>query len=921
MNASKGCFGAVIPRPCQQQVLDLLFGEKADEDKLYVVSPPGSGKTLLGLMVAVRMDVPALVLVPNTAIQAQWVEKSRMFGGEGGGPGSASVDPTDDKPITVLTYQSLARTARLSSEERAEILEEWLAELTSEGAGDTGVRDEAVDEALGGSDAQQWLADFEEQNPERFEAGMLRRWKRKRLASGAVGAEGMVDSSARELMEAFRRAGVSLVILDECHHLVGYWAQVGLALRQTLGSPRILGLTATPPSAANLTNVEISLHRELLDEIDFFLPTPAVVRDGNLAPYQDLVYFTRPREEELAYIRGCTARLADVLAVVEDTSGSTLSAWLRDELDAVPEQRLATLLRQRERFFSNAVSYLRSRQLPVPERFSHIGEAVLDLEQRADLVGRFAARSLLVSDAPADRERFEALARAFRPLGYQLTDKGLRRVQSTVSRVLALSESKMDALVAILEAEVAAGAVDVRALVVCDYEKSSATVDREIAHLVTAESGGAVAAMRVLTSHEVTDALDPILVTGQTVIVDDDLLPAFMDSARAWFEERGLVAEMTPELDGGFYRIGGSGRDWTVRHYVMMVTALFERGLTRCLVGTRGLLGEGWDALGVNTLVDLTTAATEMTVNQLRGRAIRLNPAHPRKLANIWDVVCLAPELEKGLSDYHRLARKHSGYYGLCDDGAIEYGLGHIHPALTETGPEDVALNAHLLNAEMLARCANRAAVYEQWRVGAPYENVQAPSLELKTEGLFGELGTCGGRLYDIQAGEVLKGMCQAVADSLCSVGAFEDEGAELEVTERADGYYRVALSSSSEADVSLLARSVNELFSPIADQRYVIPRVEVMLKPVWLSSLLPRVVGRYVCLKRQTVAVYHPLPEALGGSKQHAELFSDLWNEHVSPGRAVFTKRGQGEEVVVKARQKSESVMEARCKLKSVWR
>ena len=280
-----------------------------------------------------------------------------------------------------------------------------------------------------------------------------------------------------------------------------------------------------------------------------------------------------------------------------------------------------------------------------------------------------------------------------------------------------------------------------------------------------------------------------------------------------------------------------------------------------------------------------------------------------------------AAVVHAGMSDYHRLARKHSGYYGVCDDGAIEYGLGHIHPALTETGPEDVALNAHLLNAEMLARCADREAVYDQWRVGTAYENVQAPSLELKTEGLFGELGTCDGRLYDIQAGEVLTNMCRAVADSLSAVGAFEEDGAELEVTERADGYYRVALVSGSEADVALLARSVNELFSPIVDQRYVIPRVEVVLKPVWLSSLLPRVVGRYVCLKRQTVAVYHPLPEALGDSKQHAELFSDRWNEHVSPGRAVFTKRGQGEEVVVKARPKSQSVMEARCKLKSVWR
>ena len=62
---------------------------------------------------------------------------------------------------------------------------------------------------------------------------------------------------------------------------------------------------------------------------------------------------------------------------------------------------------------------------------------------------------------------------------------------------------------------------------------------------------------------------------------------------------------------------------------------------------TRALLGEGWDANKINVLLDLTTVTTSMTVNQLRGRSIRLDPQEPDKLADNWDVVCIAPEFAK----------------------------------------------------------------------------------------------------------------------------------------------------------------------------------------------------------------------------------------------------------------------------------
>lgn len=909
------CRCQLSPRPSQRRILDLVFGEKAGEDRLYIVSPPGSGKTITALMIAVRQNVPTVVLVPNTAIQTQWVDKSRFFLPDPSSPAIAAVDPAAGAPITVLTYQALAQAAAVSAEDEDEVVGHWREELVAEGEDD--------------AEAREWIAELRRNNPQRYEASLLRRWHALRNAldreADADMAGRLVTADSLELMNALAERGVGLVVFDECHHLIGYWAQVAGLLVAALRSPRVVGLTATPPAPDELAEEELRRHRDLLHDIDFQLSTPALVREGNLAPYQDLAYFTRPLNRELEFVRSCTRRLGDVMAMVEEPGARQLSAWLHAEIDAIPAERMAYELRRRGGFLAAAARYLApfNRQLPIA--VSRLAGRPADLADQADLVGRFAAKALLPSASAPDRERFDRLALAFRPLGYQLTEKGLRRCQSTVSRVLALSEAKAKGMIDILSHEIAAEGIEVRALVITDFERSSATIAKEISSLLTAESGGAVAAMREITSDARTDLLDPILVTGTSVIVDDDLAEKFLREARVWFETRGLDVGIEAEAAGPFHHIHGRGAAWNTRNYVAMVTELFERGVTRCLVGTRGLLGEGWDSLTANTLIDLTTAATRITVNQLRGRAIRIDPSSPEKVANIWDVVCMAPEFECGLSDYHRFARKHREYYGLCDDGAIEYGLGHIHPALTEAGPEEVALNCHLLNAEMLARSRKRAQARKDWRIGDPYRDEQVQSLEIRGGGLFAGAAVLGTlddmRGFDLSADQQLHNICQAVIAALAMLDRFENERPRLEVTPRADGYFRIFLDHASANDMHLFTTCIEELFQPIDQQKYIIPRMEQIREDTWLSRLLPEILARYAQRKVNRIAVYHPLPACFSRRRTDADAFSDIWNRLVSPGRAVYTHRGNGSEIASEARAGGQSIADARTKLRAVWR
>ena len=126
---------------------------------------------------------------------------------------------------------------------------------------------------------------------------------------------------------------------------------------------------------------------------------------------------------------------------------------------------------------------------------------------------------------------------------------------------------------------------------------------------------------------------------------------------------------------------------WTSRTWVRHVTSFFEAGGTHVLVGTRGLLGEGWDARRITGLVDLTAVTTTTAVVQTRGRALRTDPLRPDKVALNWSVTCVADDHPRGDNDWRRLVRKHAGYFGVDEQGEVVDGVAHLDEAFSPFAP------------------------------------------------------------------------------------------------------------------------------------------------------------------------------------------------------------------------------------------
>lgn len=75
---------------------------------LHVVAPPGSGKTVLGLEVMLRLDTPTLILAPTIAVRNQWVDRfCELFLQTAQMPDWISCDICQPSFLTVSTYQAL----------------------------------------------------------------------------------------------------------------------------------------------------------------------------------------------------------------------------------------------------------------------------------------------------------------------------------------------------------------------------------------------------------------------------------------------------------------------------------------------------------------------------------------------------------------------------------------------------------------------------------------------------------------------------------------------------------------------------------------------------------------------------------------------------------------------------------------------
>jgi hypothetical protein len=468
----------------------------------------------------------------------------------------------------------------------------------------------------------------------------------------------------------------ALVLLDEAHHLTAAW---GRRLEEQLrGDHLVLGLTATPPIGA----VGWDRFVGLVGEEPVEIAAPPLVRDGQLCPYQDLVWPVVVDLDDIGALGAADQALGEVEQAVATRFGVWEAQRLHEDLWTLTEARFAdesgllvALCRRR---------VARGEALPADLPRDPDLTAPLTLHDRALVLWAFA---------PDDPVVCSGLRRA----GFRIRKAGPVLAEDVAWRGLSGSRARVRGTADLLAAEHAARGDGLRALIVCDRDVEG---DRLSARQV----------LKSLVSDPRTDALDPILVTGSVFWVDDDLWPRVV----------GRLPDLPWQKVGGHHEVDVRG--WSTSERVGLATKLLTDGITRCLVGTRHLLGEGWDCPAVDCVVDLTGISAAVTVNQIRGRALRPDPADASKVASMWDVIALAPQVAGGDRMLETLQARHQHTFGVDQDGRIRAGVGRIDATLTGSMSELLA-DVDGLRARMRARVGDGTAVVAKWAVGRDYRD------------------------------------------------------------------------------------------------------------------------------------------------------------------------------------------------------
>ncbi|HSC81358.1 MAG TPA: DEAD/DEAH box helicase family protein [Chitinolyticbacter sp.] len=718
------------------------------------------------------------------------------------------------------------------------------------------------------------------------------------------------------LVPQLHAAGIRTLLLDEAHHLRAQWWKALNQLVESLPGLTVVSLTATPPYDA--IGPEWERYRQLCGTIDEEISVPELVKAGTLCPHQDYVWTVRPHLTETAQVRAYEAAvqtLLDTLALDDVLLHGVLQhPWLTativDEDALLDEPELGVAL----------LSYLvlRNRELPIglmhtldftPADLPPLDRASWQCLLKAYL---FDKDWLLDDAGQSHRKTLASRMRAEQLLWRQ----ELRLLQSRLVKAhLTLSSAKIGACLEIHRAERQLRGDQLRQVILTDFIRDGVHGDTPPL--------GAWPVFHHLAAQ--TDATDLALLTGRLVVVSGHLLPVLATLNPA---PRYTATPLSPT--SAYVRLDGDHAQ-----LVQALTVLLQAGHIRTLVGTRSLLGEGWDAPAVNSLILASFAGSFMLTNQMRGRAIRIDRAQPDKVASIWHIVAMEPHLASGQFDQDELASRFSTFVGLHQSKpVIESGLARLElPRLKSERDSNQAMLKRLRQIDHLkSRWDQAISTGEVARIIPTLETGSPPRLApvwfFRTlsylllqavviaavivyftllgsvfsgnlaPGLILLLGAAAGSCFVLPRlakaamlwwrhlpidGSVAQ-IAQALRDAMCECGQLAGSPAEYPLATYSDsGIVYAALTRGSFYEQALFADNLEQLLSPLASPRYLITRH-----------------GRGL---RTGQSDFHAVPASLGARKEHAEVLLRHWQRRVSPGELIHARGPEGRKRLLYAR------------------
>ncbi|NMH89241.1 DEAD/DEAH box helicase family protein [Flavivirga algicola] len=736
----------------------------------------------------------------------------------------------------------------------------------------------------------------------------------------------------------FKERQIKTLVLDEAHHLKNEWWNCLIDLKNN-NSFFVVALTATPPYDSS--RIEVSKYFTLCGEIDDEIAVPDLVRETDLCAHQDLVYFSKPEDIEINFIVEYRRKIADFKdGLLNDDVFISFIKQHRffNETEACLEE-----LYSNTEYFSAILIFLNACGVAIERhklevlgfnKKETIMFPVLNLEWLEILF-----QNLLINDRGQLLENEPYLLRLEKTLR-KINVFEKRKVnfvgEDLLYKSLASSPSKLNSIVSIVTSEYRSLHSDLRCVVLTDYiRKEFLNVGQE--ETETINKIGVIPIfhyLRMYFSNKETLAV----VSGSLVLIHNAILKAF-----DLIEDCNNFSFTPLQVDNAFLVV--TPKKKTKNTIVNIITELFENGDIKILVGTKSLLGEGWDAPSINSLILASFVGSFVSSNQMRGRAVRKDPDQINKTGNIWHLACIDSTVTNGGRDVDILRRRFEAFVGVSNSSQayIENGFERLQ------FPEQILEeDIEALNVQTLERSVNRSDIIKRWSDAIekgtgltkevkffhldkrPYKKqkqiyyfdavrffvaeLSFAMLLFYLEFIFKSihvilsrgikyflytfliafLVSFGYKLYKaitlyIRYGYLdkkIKKMGLVILDSLYELGFMTTNKNAISIESRRTGNGDIIcdLLGGNALENSLFSKALSDILEPIESPRYLI------VKTSFFKS-------------RLNTGNFYSVPEIFGDKKENALVFRKYWRIYLGSNKLFYTRHIEGRKLLLKAR------------------
>ncbi|MCL1667167.1 DEAD/DEAH box helicase family protein [Elizabethkingia ursingii] len=858
-------------RKYQKQFLDNLQDYLSD-NHLYIVAPPGSGKTVLGLEIMLRINNPTLIVAPTLAIRNQWVQRFReLFLQSDTLPEWISFDLNKPAFVTLATYQGIHSVIKRDAESKT------------------------VEKKL---------------NNDSF-------------------------------LKLIKKLKIGTLILDEAHHLKNAWWQSIITIKDQL-NPVVVALTATQPF--DVSESEWQNYIELNGPVDAEISVPELMLEGDLCPHQDLIYFTLPTLEEKQSIDQIY-QYADNLYKEIKQDDVIIEAIANHYIYKDPEKYLEWIYDNVSSYTSGLI-FMNAIGIKIPDiHFQIIG----DEQKYIPEFDFFWLEELLEFYLFTDDIHFKKYEGSRQALENKLRRNSILK-NKTISffqnekleNILNAGSGKLEAIRNITISESENFGNDFRMVILTDFIRKE-FITNGIEPTPSPDKMGVVPIFEILKKDPLIEKNIGIL-TGSLVILPKELANKLIKD----FPDKDVTLSEI-KSDDNFVQI--YPRDNNQSFLVEIVTHYFQEGRINILIGTKSLLGEGWDAPKINSLVVASFVSSYVLSNQIRGRAIRTDKDNPEKVSNIWHLISFNERDPEGGIDYQKMVKRFKTFVGVSnrENEQIENNIERLNIKTIEKISE-----IEEINKEMISLACRKNELKDKWSRALKkgdhlVEEIQIESQDpdkwqekkfkslsksighfmgmlissvlmfwaeflggiiksLKSfhtlEGaylfifLFGIAGflTYGGMFYRSfmqylrykNISKNLEKIARAILSSLISERAIRTSIEKLRIVVSSDekGNSVCHLEGGSYSEASIFILTLQELLSKIDNPRYLLKTKGIL----FLKNSIN----------------YYPVPDIFGRNKKSAELFARNWIEESGAASLVFTRTIEGRKLLLTLRFKA---------------